>query len=105
MVDINVQEFGEYKNRVKSLEHRMNSVEDLAKTIYDQNVTLKELVVEVRHTNENIKDHENRLDKIENKDSEVIASLKKSIISAIAGSVVTLIFSVIVWVLSQKGGI
>lgn len=97
------QEFGEYKNRVKALEHRVEKLELIAESIHEQNATLKELVVEIRHTNEHLNDHEKRLDIIEGRDSKAVSKWKESFISSLAGAIVGLIFGLIVWA-TKTGG-
>lgn len=104
MAEISEQEFGEYKNRVKSLEHRVAGVEDSTKAIYEQNATLKELVVEVRHTNEHLSDHETRLDELEGKDKKTIGSWRTAAINAVTNNIVLIIIGLIVWGITLKGG-
>lgn len=105
MTDINVQEFGEYKNRVKSLEARMEKAENVQRIIYDLNSNVAVLVNELKRTNDNLNEHETRLGKLEGRDSETVSKWRAALISALAGSVVTLVVGAVVGMIIQKGGV
>lgn len=112
MAEINLQEYGEFKNRVKSLEHRVQDIEDLTKAIYTQNVLIERLVGQIEKTNlaiqtheKDIKDHEQRIAEIEKKDAKTLNHFKLAFIGAIAASVAGIVMNLVMAFMQQKGGI
>ena len=60
------------ENRLTSLEgkstsntYRLDKLEKVSDAIYEMSGDIKSLIGELKHTNENISDHEKRLDSIE----------------------------------------
>lgn len=77
------------EERSKSNSRRLIELEKISEAIYRQNEAIRELVVELKHTNEHIADHDKRLAAIEKKPGERLGQIVTAIISALAGALVT----------------
>ena len=102
MTDIDLKEYGEFQNRVKSLEHRMQDIEDLTKAIYSQNVLIERLVGQIEKTNGSIQaqerktsEHEKRISELEGRDGKSLNHFKLAFYGAIAVSVAGFIMNAI----------
>jgi septal ring factor EnvC (AmiA/AmiB activator) len=63
--NISEQEFGEYKNRVKSVEHRVDDLEEVTKAIYTQNATLERIATQSENTNQLVKKHDEQMAEVQ----------------------------------------
>ena len=77
------------EERAKSNTKRLDRLEQLTDAIHEQNEAIRELVVELKHTNEHVADHDKRLTAIEKRPGERLSQIVTAIISAIAGALIT----------------
>ena len=78
--------------RCKSNTHRLDRLEGIAEAIHEQNSSIKELVSEIKHTNEHVTDHEDRLASLEKLPGERWNSMTRTIftsaVSTLSGGLV-----------------
>ena len=81
--------------RCKSNTHRLDRLEGIAEAIHEQNSSIKELVNEIKHTNEHVTDNEDRIASLERQPGERWNSMTRTIftavVSALAGGLVAVL--------------
>ena len=88
------------ENKSKSNTHRIDKLENITAAIYEMSGDIKNLIGELKHTNENISDHEKRLDSIEKQPADKYNKATTVIFTAICTGIVgTLVGAVLALVL------
>ena len=86
-----------HEQKIKALERDVSDIKEMQTEIRSINETLITLATELKHTNEHLKRHEQKIDAIESAPKQrlqqivtaVIAALTGGLISAIIGMVIT----------------
>lgn len=82
--------------RAKSNTHRITNLERVTNEIHTLAENMAQLVVELKHTNESISDHEDRLTNIEAQAQDRLTHIWKAVISALAGATVGAVITAII---------
>ena len=95
-MDVGIKEFTEVTERTKSNTHRIDKLEHLYDVISEQNQNIAKLVVELRHTNEQLVSQGKRLDEIEKQPRARINQIITAVVSALIGSAISAAVAVII---------
>lgn len=76
------------EERAKSNQHRLDKLEEIAAEIHSQNESIAELVVELKHTNASLRDHDDRLAVIESRAGGRMETIFKAVVTALCGGLV-----------------
>lgn len=94
MNDIEIaQRLTEVESQERINQHRLDSLEKLTEAIHSQNESITELVIELKHTNENLRDHENRISVIEAQAGKRLHTLYQAVVTALIGGVIGVILT------------
>lgn len=85
-----------HEQRIKTLERDMSAMKEVQVEIRSMNETLVTLANELKHTNEHLKRHEDKIDEIEAAPKQRIQQIITAIIAALAGGLISTIISKIV---------
>lgn len=85
-----------HEQRIKTLERDMSAMKEVQVEIRSMNETLVTLANELKHTNEHLKRHEEKIDEIEAVPKQRIQQIITAIIAALAGGLISTIISKIV---------
>jgi len=79
------------EERCRGNTRRIEALENLAGVLHEQNAHIAELVNELKHTNEHIFNHEERLERLESEPTkrcrEAVRAVLTAVISALVGGV------------------
>ncbi|MCI8497717.1 MAG: hypothetical protein HFE85_05670 [Clostridiales bacterium] len=82
-----------HDQHIKSLQHQVDELHQVQGEIKSMNETLIELANELRHTNEHLARHEQKIDAIEAAPRARLNQIVTAIIAALAGGVITAMVS------------
>ncbi len=85
-----------HDHRLKTLERDMSDMQAIQAEIRTMNETLVTLATELKHTNEHLNRHEQKIDAMESQPKQRLQQTVTAIIAALAGALVSTIFGVIV---------
>lgn len=85
----------EHRGRIGSLEHRMDDVEKLTDSVNNLTLTTSSLVAEVKHTNDNVTDIKEQVQKIVSEPADRWNQVKTVIITALITTIVTTVISAV----------
>ena len=78
-----------HEQRINTLERDVSDLKIVQTEIHKMNETLVILTTELKHTNEHLAHHEEKIDNIENQPRLRIQQIITAIIAALAGGIVT----------------
>ena len=76
----------ETEQRSKSNSHRLDKLEPIVEEIHNMSETLVEMTVEMRHTNQNVKDIKEKVDVLEQEPAKKWKDSTKAIFNAFLGA-------------------
>ena len=82
-----------HEQRIKTLERDMSDMKQVQAEIRSMNETLVTLATELKHTNEHLSKHEQRIDELDRTPKQRLQQIITAIIAAIAGGAVSIVFS------------
>ena len=85
-----------HEQRLKSIEKDISDLKAVHTEIRTMNETLVTLATEVRHTNEHLARHEQKIDNIESQPRLRMQQIVTAIIAALAGGFISVIISMMV---------
>jgi uncharacterized protein YoxC len=77
------------EERSKSNTHRLDKLEPVVEEIHTMSETMVQLVVEVKHTNQNVSEIKQKVEAQEKRPSDRLEQIKTAIIAAIASGLIT----------------
>ncbi|MBC8586607.1 hypothetical protein [Youxingia wuxianensis] len=90
----------ELEQREKSNSHRIDKLEGIAEAIHEQNSSIKELVSEIKRTNEHVTDHEDRLTDLERRPAQrwntMTRTIFTTVVSTISGGIVGALIAMLI---------
>lgn len=101
MTDFDIERLTKMEERGNNNAGRLDRLEKIADAIQEQNTRMAELIIELKHTNENIANHEVRLTEIEKRPEKRLNTLYKAIIGAIASGIIGAVIGALVSVLAR----
>ena len=78
-----------HEQRIKSLEREMSEMKEVQAEIRSMNETLVTLANELKHTNEHLARHEQKIDEIDHAPSNMMKQIGVAVAAALAGSLIT----------------
>lgn len=84
-----------HEQRLKTLEHDISDLKAVHAEIRTMNETLVTLATELKHTNEHLKRHEQKIDAIEEQPQVRMQQIITAIIAALAGGLVSTVISMV----------
>ena len=84
-----------HEQKLKSLERDISDLKAVQTEIRIMNETLVTLATELKHTNEHLARHEQKIDAIENQPRLRIQQITTAIVAAIAGGLITTIIGML----------
>lgn len=84
-----------HEQRIKMLERDISDLKAVQSEIRTMNETLVTLATELKHTNEHLKRHEQKIDAIEGQPQARLQQIITAIIAALAGGLITTIIGII----------
>lgn len=84
-----------HEQQIKILERDISDLKAVQAEIRTMNETLVTLATELKHTNEHLARHEEKIDAIENQPRMRIQQIATAIISALAGGLISVIIATI----------
>lgn len=85
-----------HEQKLKTLERDINGLQEVQREIRAMNETLVTLASELKHTNEHLARHEQKIVEIESRPRARLQQIATAVISALAGGVISLLISLIV---------
>lgn len=85
-----------HEQRIRSLEKNVSDFKAVQTEIRSMNETLVTLATELKHTNEHLARHEQKIEVIENQPRMRMQQIITAIIAALAGGIISAIISMIV---------
>lgn len=85
-----------HEQRIKTLERDMSDIKEVQTEIRSMNETLVTLATELKHTNEHLKRHEEKIDEIESVPKQRLQQIVTAIIAALAGGLISAIIGMVV---------
>ncbi|MFR1517316.1 MAG: hypothetical protein ACLSVG_00855 [Clostridia bacterium] len=84
-----------YEQRLKILERDIRDLREVQAEIRSMNEALVTLATELKHTNEHLARHEQKIDAIENQPKQRMQQITTAIIAALAGGLISAIISML----------
>lgn len=84
-----------HEQRIKTLEREMAEMKTVQAEIRSMNDTLVTLTTELKHANEHLARHEQKIDEIKSVPSQHLQQISISIISALAGGLISMLLSML----------
>jgi len=84
-----------YEQRLKILERDICDLREVQAEIRSMNEALVTLATELKHTNEHLARHEQKIDAIENQPKQRMQQITTAIIAALAGGLISAIISML----------
>ena len=84
-----------HEQRIKSLERDMSGLKAVQAEIRTMNETLVTLATELKHTNEHLKRHEQKIDAIEGQPRARMQQITTTVIAALAGGLISAVIGMI----------
>lgn len=85
-----------HEQRIKTLERDISDLKAVQVEIRSMNETLVTLTTELKHTNENLRKHERKLDEIDNQPKQRLQQIVTAIIAALAGGLISTIIGLVI---------
>ena len=85
-----------HEQRIKTLERDISDLKAVQTEIRSMNETLVTLTTELKHTNENLRKHERKLDEIDNQPKQRLQQIVTAIIAALAGGLISTIIGLVI---------
>lgn len=96
-MDINVEHrLTEVEERAKSNTKRLDKLERVTDAIHEMSNTMIHLVEQTKHTNENVEELKDKVDRIEKEPLENAKALKKTVITCVVTAIVSAIIGAII---------
>lgn len=96
-MDINVEHrLTEVEERAKSNTKRLDKLERVTDAIHEMSNTMIHLVEQTKHTNENVEELKDKVDRIEKEPLENAKAIKKTVITCIVTAVVSAIIGALI---------
>ncbi len=90
----------ETEQRSKSNSHRLDKLEPIVEEIHNMSETLVEMTVEMRHTNQNVKDIKEKVDVLEQEPAKKWKDSTKAIFNAFLGAMGTALAGGVLYLLT-----
>ena len=90
----------ETEQRSKSNSHRLDRLEPIVEEIHNMSETLVEMTVEMRHTNQNVKDIKEKVDVLEQEPAKKWKDSTKAIFNAFLGAMGTALAGGVLYLLT-----
>ena len=90
----------EAEQRSKSNSHRLDKLEPIVEEIHNMSETLVEMTVEMRHTNQNVKDIKEKVDVLEQEPAKKWKDSTKAIFNAFLGAMGTALAGGVLYLLT-----
>ena len=84
-----------HEQRIKSLERDMSEMKEVQAEIRSMNETLVTLANELKHTNEHLARHEQKIDEIDHAPGRMMKEIIIAVMAALAGAIITTIIGMI----------
>ena len=84
-----------HEQRIKTLERDMSAMKEVQGEIRSMNETLVTLATELKHTNEHLARHEQKIDNIEGQPRARMQQIVTAIIAALAGGLISAVIGMI----------
>ena len=84
-----------HEQRIKTLEREMVEMKTVQAEIRSMNDTLVTLTTELKHANEHLARHEQKIDEIKSIPSQRMQQLTTAIISALAGGLISMLLDMV----------
>ena len=84
-----------HEQRIQTLERDMTAMKEVQTEIRSMNETLVILATELKHTNEHLARHEQRIDEIDALPRQRVQQIVTAIIAALSGGIISIILSAV----------
>lgn len=84
-----------HEQRIKTLEREMAEMKTVQAEIRSMNDTLVTLTTELKHANEHLARHEQKIDEIKSVPSQHLQQISTAIISALAGGLISMLLGIL----------
>ena len=84
-----------HEQRIQTLERDMTAMKEVQTEIRSMNETLVILATELKHTNEHLARHEQRIDEIDALPRQRVQQIVTAIIAALSGGIISMILSAV----------
>jgi len=84
-----------HEQRIKTLEREMAEMKTVQAEIRSMNDTLVTLTTELKHANEHLARHEQKIDEIKSVPSQSLQQIRTAVISALAGGLISMLLSMV----------
>jgi septal ring factor EnvC (AmiA/AmiB activator) len=84
-----------HEQRIKTLERDMSEMKGVQAEIRSMNETLVTLATELKHTNEHLARHEQKIEEIDGAPKQRLQQIATAIIAALAGGIISMIISMV----------
>lgn len=85
----------QHEQRIKTLEREMAEMKTVQAEIRSMNDTLVTLTTELKHANEHLARHEQKIDEIKSVPSQHLQQISTAIISALAGGLISMLLGIL----------
>lgn len=85
-----------HEQRINTIERDLSNLKDIQEEIRTMNKSLVTLANEMKHANEHLARHEQRIDEIDKMPRQRLQQIVTAIIAALAGGIITAIIGLIV---------
>ena len=94
MVEIEVV-LERHEQRIKTLEREMAEMKTVQAEIRSMNDTLVTLTTELKHANEHLARHEQKIDEIKSVPGQNLQQIRTAVISALAGGLISMLLGLV----------
>ena len=84
-----------HEQRIKTLEREMAEMKTVQAEIRSMNDTLVTLTTELKHTNEHLARHEQKIDEIKSVPGQNLQQIRTAVISALAGGLISMLLGLV----------
>ena len=84
-----------HEQRIKTLEREMDEIKAVQSEIRSMNDTLVTLTTELKHANEHLARHEQKIDELKSVPSQRMQQISTAVISALAGSLISILLGLV----------
>ena len=84
-----------HEQRIKTLEREMVEMKTVQAEIRSMNDTLVTLTTELKHANEHLARHEQKIDEIKSIPSQRMQQIRTAVISALAGGLISMLLGIL----------
>ena len=82
-----------HEQRIKTLEREMAEMKTVQAEIRSMNDTLVTLTTELKHANEHLARHEQKIDEMKNAPGQNLQQIRIAVVSALAGGLISMLLS------------